>query len=148
MRQLSDQAPHGLARQPRIGVERNDIADTRRHGGRLPVAADKGRISGAAQQTIQLMQLAALTFPSHPLPLSLAPDPAAVKHIKALAPRKGSMHAIQPCDALVSQLEQRIVARDAFGRSIAPVREQREMDFAVRRSEEMHFKTLDLLLQR
>lgn len=60
---LADQLRHRIAHQARIGVQRHDIFDTFRNDIR---AAEERRVLVAAQQHVQLMQLAALALPAHP----------------------------------------------------------------------------------
>ena len=146
MRELADQTPHRLARQSRIRIERDDVAHTGRDEGRLTVDADEGGIRGAAQQSVQLVQLAPLAFPAHPLPLSFAPHATAVKQVEALTFGRGSMTAIQPCDSVSGDLQERVVALDTRGGGVGPVGQQCEMNFTVRRSQIVHFETLDLRL--
>jgi hypothetical protein len=148
MCQLADQAPHGLARQSRVGVERDDIAHAGRNRGWLTVCANKGRIPRAAQQLVQLMELAALALPSHPLALSFAPHATAMEEVEAATFGGRSMHAIQSCDALSRDLQERRIAIDRRGVSVGPVRKQSEVNFTLRGGEVVHFETLDLCLYR
>src|SRR6202035_784810 len=64
VRQGADQPPGGLPRQPRVGVESEDVADLPRRlevvSVRASGGAEKGRPGGAPEQPVELLELAAL----------------------------------------------------------------------------------------
>jgi len=62
MRHLADEPLDRVARQARVGVERDDITDV--DGQRARSAVDERRIGSTTQETIELMELAALALPS------------------------------------------------------------------------------------
>ena len=66
VRHFADQPADRVARQPGVGVERDDVADAVGHRWRLPAEAQEAGVGRAAQQPVQLMQLAALAFPADP----------------------------------------------------------------------------------
>src|SRR5258708_19648562 len=97
MRHRADQPTAGTSGQPRVGVERDDVAHA---GGRDGGRGQKGRIGRPAQKTIELVELAALALPSHPHPLARVPEPPTVEEKEALAAtRRGSVAPVQPRDA-------------------------------------------------
>ncbi len=69
MRQRADQPPAGFHRQLRVGVERDHVADGRQNR-RLAVLDDEARVGRAAQQAVELGQLAALALGPHPAALA------------------------------------------------------------------------------
>src|SRR6202046_5345698 len=82
MRHLADQPPYRVAGQPGIGIERHDVADIRADSGRLAIDAHEAGVGGAAQQPVQLVQLAALALPTEPSPFAFVPDPPPVKQLE------------------------------------------------------------------
>jgi hypothetical protein len=73
MRHLADQFPCGLAGQARVRIKRNHIADIGRNGRRVNAEHDKGGIRCAAQQPVQLVQLAAFALPANPPAFAFVP---------------------------------------------------------------------------
>ncbi len=146
VRHLPDQPLHDVARQPRVGVERDHVANAggNQRGG--IAVGDEARVGGAAQQAVQLVQLAALALPADPLAFALVPEPAPVQQQEAIAVGGRRVPLIQPRDSSARGREQRVVAGLALGGGVRPVREQREADVAVRSRQVMHFESLDLLL--
>ena len=83
----ADQLARGIARQLRIRIERDDVADARQRLAGTDRGGEAG-IGGAAQQAIEFFQLAALALPSHPHLLALVPQALAVqKRKKRSGPR-------------------------------------------------------------
>ena len=149
MRHLADQPAHRVARQPRVGVERDDVADAGGHdAGGCAVDVDERRVGRAAQQPVQLVQLAALALPADPPSFAFVPDPPAMQQQEAVAAGRRAVAPIEPRDALRRRGEQRRVALDVLGRGIGPVGEQREMKVAFRAREMVDLQPLDLLLDR
>ena len=149
VRHLADQPPGRFPRHPGIGVERDDVADAggrsgRRGKGRGAVT-DEGRIGRAAEQPVQLMQLAALAFPSDPPRLPWIPDPPAMQQEEARPAGCRSIAAIEAFDARGHRADERRITLDGLGRGVRPVRQQREVELALRAGEVMDFQPLDLL---
>jgi hypothetical protein len=85
MRQGADQATGGPPRQPRVGIQRDDVPDARRDE-RCPASRwYKGGVGGTAQQAVEFMQLATFAFPPDPLLLAVVPAAPAVEQEKARA---------------------------------------------------------------
>ena len=147
MGQLADQAARGVARQPRVGIERDHVAHAGRHAGGLSADVHEAGVGGAAQQPVELVELAALALPSHPLLLRLAPDPSPVQQEEAVARRRGSV-ALRFSRAIPRgrRVQQRLVVRGASAGGVGPVREQREMQVALGRGQVVDLEPLDLLL--
>ena len=80
---IADQLPRRVARQAGVGVERDAVADLRQDG--QVADLDGGRVRRAAQQAIELLDLAALALPSHPAAFLAIPLPGAVEEIEAVA---------------------------------------------------------------
>ena len=98
MRHLADQPAYRVARQPRIGIERHDVADARRSQGQLLADPDETGIGGATQQAVQFMKLAALALPADPARFTRVPDAPAMKQQKARATRRRAVACIQALD--------------------------------------------------
>ncbi len=111
MRHRSDEANGGAAREARVGVERDDVADVRRH--RRPAIGEwhERRVRSAAEKPVQLLELAALALPTHPLSLALVPDAASVeKKESPSAPRDCTMAGVQPRDPRCRRGEEVVIA--------------------------------------
>ena len=63
MAELADQPVDRVAHHARVGVERHDMDDA---FGQRRIRRQEGRVGVAAQQKVQLVQLAALALPAHP----------------------------------------------------------------------------------
>ena len=148
VRHLADQPVHRVARQPGVGVERDDVADAGGHRRRLPAEVQEAGVGRAAQQPVQFVQLAALAFPADPPRLAGVPDPLAVQQQEAVAAGRRTVAPIEPGDAGDRRFQQRRIAVDMLGRGIQPVGEQREMQVALRAGEVVDLQMLDLLLDR
>ena len=119
MRHLADQPAHGVARQPRVGVERDDVAHVAgTAGGRVHEERGVGR---AAQQPVQFVQLAALALPADPSPFACVPDAPAMKQQKARAARRRAVAPVELGDAVRRSGEESLVALRVFGRAVHPV---------------------------
>ncbi|EDT03388.1 hypothetical protein BamIOP4010DRAFT_3075 [Burkholderia ambifaria IOP40-10] len=149
VRHLADQAAHGIAQQPRIGIERDHVAHVRRHARRLAFQRDERRVRCPAQQPVQLVQLAALALPAHPAPFAVVPHALAVQQQKALAfVRRRRIESIQPVDARHRGCQQPVVAVGVRGGRIHPVGKQCEVKRPVGARQMMNFQLLDLLGER
>ena len=70
MRHLADQPLRAFDRHPRVRIERDHVTDVARQSRRLAVDRDERRVGLAAQQAIELVQLAAFALPAYPASLS------------------------------------------------------------------------------
>src|SRR5579863_2143091 len=109
MRHLPDQPFDGSARQPGIGVESDHVANAGGRDGRTTADCHEGRIRGAAQQAIQLVQLSAFAFPSDPLALPLVPDSPPMEQQETSAFRGRSIALVQTCDSLSGRAEKLVI---------------------------------------
>ena len=122
VRQRADHCPAGLERQLRIAVERDDVFHRRQHA-EIPELHGVAGIGGAAQQPVELEQLAALPLPSHPAPFAGVVGARAVEQEEAIR----AVARVQDLDAYLRGGEQgRILRRIALGR-VAEVGQQREV---------------------
>ena len=142
MSHLADQPTQRLARQARVSIERHDVFHVGRKVGRL----DKHRVSRAAQQAVQLGELASLPLPPDPAALALVPDSSPVQKEEAIALRARSILAIELRDACARRVQKRLVLICVFCSRIRPVGQQREVNLALDTGEMMDFKLLDLLI--
>ena len=97
---------------------------------------------------IQLVQLAALALPSHPAALRLAPYSATMQKEETLARRARAVNSVQSRDALAPRHRAARRQRERFRRSVGPIRKQRKVQLAFRRSEIVDLEALDLLFER
>src|SRR5204862_2477774 len=68
----ADQLPRGIARQARVAVERDAVADLRQNV-RVADRQHEARVRGAAKQPVELFDLSALALPPHPQAFLLVP---------------------------------------------------------------------------
>ena len=81
MRQGPDELMDRGSRQPGVRVQRDDVPDAGRHRG----GGQKGRVDRTPEQAVQLVQLAPLALPPHPLALARVPDPPSMEQEEPLA---------------------------------------------------------------
>ena len=141
---LADQPPDRVARQPGIGVEGDHKANVGRHDG----GGEKCRVRRAAQQPIELMQLAALALPPEPAPLGVVPLPTTVEQQKSIAARRGTIATVQSGDPAAGGRQKLIVVVGGLTVGVAPIGQQREMKLAVRARQIVDFELLHLSLYR
>jgi hypothetical protein len=116
------EATHRTAGQPSIGIERDHIPHVGRRGRRRASGHDAGR-QRPTQERVQLVQLAALPLPTHPAALGLVPRPASVEEQEPRVTIGGLPVAlVQPVDPGGGRRKDLVVARNALGRGVEPVR--------------------------
>ena len=144
MGDLANQPPHRFARQPRIGVEGQHVFDVLRK----PLNAGESleaRVRRAAQHAVQFVKLAALSFPTDPTLLAVAPNAPTMQKQEARAARRGAVSFVETIDSCLSGGQQRRIARTALVAGIGPIREQREMQAAFGARKVMNFETFHKL---
>src|SRR4029079_491763 len=82
MRDDADETPGRVARQSRVRVERDAVADRGEHADITDLDREAG-VGGAAQQPIEFFDLAALAFPAHPRVLAFVPLARAMEQEEA-----------------------------------------------------------------
>ena len=113
----------------RVGVERDAVADV----GQDREVADldgEARVGGAAQQAVELLDLAALALPPHPPPLGRVPLTQAMEQEEAVGTAVAVL-VVERLDAGARGLENLGVARQRLGRRIAKVAEHGEVNVRV-----------------
>ena len=145
---LADQPADRVTRQLRVGIESDDVADIGGDVGGGAVDIDECRVPCPAQQSVQLVQLAAFTLPADPLPLSLVPDAATMQQEEARATLCAGIAPVEVGDAGGGCRQQGRIARGLLGRSVGPIGQEGEMKVAVGAGEVMNFQPLDLLGDR
>ena len=144
MRHGSHQFACNVARELRVRVQGDDVLDVQKAGciaydAREPFA---GRIVGvAAQQGIQVGQLAALAFVAHPDTRLRIPAARTVKEKKQA--RSPAIFFVQRLDACLRQLQQRPILCQHFFVRIAKIGQQAEIQIAVPIRQKAHFQRLD-----
>ena len=124
MGQITDQLSRGIARELRIGVERDDVADRGQNRG---IADDvRKRIDRPASKVgVQLLELAALPFVSHEETFVGIPGAPPVEQEKH-RPQTPAVLGIQRPDPRADQRQQHIVAGHRAARCVVEVRQERE----------------------
>ena len=143
MRHLADQPTHGVTRQSRVRIERHDVAHACRRRRRSETHVHESGVGRAAQQPVQFVELAALAFPPDPTRFAFVPNPAPMQKKETGSAGSRAIAQVEPCDAFRCRDDERGVAFDLFGRSVGPVRHQREMQIALGAREVMDLKPLD-----
>jgi hypothetical protein len=144
MRDDAHQGPRRVARQPRVGVERDAVAHA---GQQVPVADDlvERRIRRPAQQPVQLLELAALALPPHEGALAGIPEPPAMQEKEAPAGRI-RIARVQRLDPGARRGDDRFVPRHRLGGGVDEVAQDREVDAGIEIAQREHFDVLDHLL--
>ena len=139
------EAPHRPARQPRIGIERDHVAHVGRRGRRGPPGRQDAGRRRAAQEGIQLVELAALALPAHPAALGLVPAALSVEEQEpGASARRLAMALVEPVDGRRCRREELVVAGDMLGRGVEPVRQQGEAKIALAVSQVVDLQAADL----
>ena len=147
MRHRTDQPVDGASRQTCVRVKGDDVADVPRRPGGGARSRQKGGIGGPSKQSVQLVKLHALTFPTHPNLLPFVPEPAAMEEEESVAAIRGrSIALVQPRDALACRRQKILVARHGFRGRVRPIGEDGEAKVTVRVREVVHFQPLHLLV--
>ena len=137
---LADELDGTAARQARVGIERDDVADAAADL-RDDLGHDDEACTGdPAQETIEFVQLAALALPAHPFALPGIPDAPAVQQQKA----RFAVLRVEICDAFLSCSQTRFIKRRGLGIAIFPIGEQRQIQIAVSVGEIVDFQRLQL----
>ena len=138
VRERSDQAPCRFHRQLRVRVERDDVTN-RRQDGEVAVADDEARGRAAAQELVELGELAALAFPAHPPPLTAVPPPLAMEQVEPV----GSVPRVQLIDPAGRRVDQHVVAGKHLLARVGEVRQQGEVQVRVAVGEEADLQIVD-----
>ena len=126
------EACHRAPRQPRVRVERDHVAHVGRRGGSRPVGRQEPGGRRAAQEGIQLVELATLALPAHPAAFGLVPgSPPVEQQEPGASPGGLAVALVEPVDGRHRRREELVVAGDVLGRGVEPVRQQREPDVPV-----------------
>ena len=140
----ADQSRCGAAGKLGVGVERDHEADRRGH---VETLDHERRVGRAAEQAIELVQLAALALPAHPATLALAPETPAVEKIEAglAVAGGGAVAPVELGDARACRGQQGLVVGGVLLRAVRPVGQQREAQRAVVVGEVVNTQVRDLL---
>src|ERR1044072_8220252 len=120
----ADETAGRVARQLRVGVERDDVTNLREQFG-AGRRDDVARVARSAQKAVELLQLTAFTLPAHPLPFARVPLSLALKEVEAL--EAGRVHAVarvQLVDGSRRLVEERRVPRSLGCVRVREVAEQ------------------------
>ena len=139
----ADQLPRDVARQPRVAVERDAVPDGRqdRH---VADVDDEAGVGGAAQQAVELLDLAPLALPPHPEPFLLVPLPRPMAQEETVGPSAGMLR-VERFDPAPGGGQDLLVARQRLGGRVADVAEDREVDARVHVAEGLHLEVRDQL---
>ncbi len=139
-----DQLPGGVPGEPGVGVEGDAVA----HAGEDRELADlhrEARVGRAAQEPVQLLELAALPLPPHPHALSRVPLARPVEQEEPI-PSPVPQAGVQPVDALASRREDGgILGHLRLGR-VGEVSQDGEVDAGVEVPEGEHLDVLQEIL--
>src|SRR6266568_8014251 len=145
MRQGFDHPPGGIAQQLGIGIQRDDKPNALEP--RAIARAEKSFQLGrgfADEESIELLELAALALPADPALLALTPRASAMK--KKEAPR--SVPAIQFLDPAGHDVDILCILRDALPRCVSKIGQDRKAQIHIRISEVTNFEAVEFVLDR
>ena len=162
MRHRADELPRSVTRKLRVRIQRNDVLHLRKDRRRGDDERKTLRIA-AAQERVQVLELAALAFAAHPFPGVGIPASRPVQQIehaalggkarvvgvslvrfrRALATPVLSIELI---DTHRCQAKQRLVLRKRFLVGVRKIGQQSEVQVRVAIGQEPDFKRLDQIL--
>ena len=141
VRHRADQFPRRVTRQLGIGVQGNHILHIQQNRG----IADHPReaiLSVAAQQRVQIRQLAALALIPHPDLFLRIPAARAMEQEKRFAAHPPIL-LIQRRDPLCGEFHQRVILWLGFLRRIPPISQQRKVQAVIAIGQKSDFQRLD-----
>ncbi len=139
MRHRPGELARRVARQLRVGVQRNDVLHALQHR-RLARDARERVGAAAAQHRVQVGELAALSLVAHPAALAGIPAPRAMEEEEALG---AAVLAVECLDAAPGGGGERRVAGQRLRLRVLEIREQREVQALVAVGEEAHLERLE-----
>ena len=151
VRHRRHQRPRRIARQLGVGVEGDDELDAGQRSG-IAHHARKARArrgGDAAQQRVELGELAALALVTHPHPFLRVPAPRAVEEEEDVAVGLGpafAVLAVERLDGEARAFDQRAILGKRLLAGVEQVGEQTEMQAVVAIGQEAHFQRLDQLI--
>ncbi len=144
VRDDADELLGGVARQARVGVERDAVA----HAGQdreVPDLDVEARVPRPSQEPIELLELASLSLPSHPRALARIPLARAMEQEEPVA-TPFAEPGVQRLDAAPRRSEDGRVLGHLPGGGIDVVAENREVDAGVEVPEREDLDVVDELL--
>ena len=149
VRHRRDELRGGVARQLRVGVQRDDVANT---GQRAGVAHDvreslaRARLRLAAQQRIQVGELAALALMAHPYPLARIPAARSMEQeegVARVAVGRRAIARVERGNLRAGRRHQHLVAWQMLAGGIVEVGQQTIVQVGVAIGQEAHLQRLD-----
>ena len=107
----------------------------------LDAGPGKTGVAGASQESIELDELAAFPFPTHPAALAGIPHAAAMKEKEAVR-LVGAVASVQELDALQGGLQVILVLGHCRGRGVRKIGQESKSNLRVRVREVMDFQSL------
>ncbi len=148
----ADQLPRRIARQLRVRVQGDHIPHVTQ-GRRVTDHERKAVLgaapAGAAQQGVQVRQLAALALVTHPAAFPRIPPSRTVEQEEPVAARLiavGRVFLVQRRNPLLGQLQQCCVLRKCFLVRVHKIGQQAEVQVLVAIGQKPHFQRFDQLL--
>jgi hypothetical protein len=126
MTQRPDHPARRVERELRVGIQRDHVLE-RRQQGAVALHDREARVACAAQQPVQLGQLAALALPSHPAPLGFVPTAFALQEEEPV----GAVPCVQLVDLPLRLLNHREVRRHRLRVGVGEVVEEGEVKMRI-----------------
>src|SRR4029453_15581040 len=124
----ADQSFDGSSWQPRVAVQRDDVADT----GRRARRRQKRRVLSSPEQAVQLVELPALALPSHPRAFALVPEAPTMEQEESLtAALDRPVASFKAPPPLPRRSRGSLAPRHCLGRPIRPIGEKSEAKIAI-----------------
>ena len=140
MRQRPHQPPADIERKAGIRIQRDHEANRRQAREAAHFHRERG-VLGAAQQAVELVELAAFALPAHPTRLRRVPDAFAMQQVKA----RLTVLIVQRGDHRRGRLDNGRVAGQRFRIGVGKVAEQREAQVLVVVGQRPHFQRVHQL---
>ena len=147
VRHQADETGGGAPGKTRIRVEGDDEPNVGGDGRTPTRDRHERRVARPPKQAVELVKLAALALPPHPLALGRVPHTPAMQQEKAIAAvGRRTVATIQIRDALGRRRHQRRILGHRLGRRVHMVGQEREANVPVRIGEVVDLEPADLLV--
>ena len=146
MKRDADQGLGGVARQLRVGIERDAVPHVGQNR-QVARGVSKSGVAGAAKQAVELLDLPPLALPSHPHPFLLVPLAIAMEQVEAAAAVAG-VAMVQGVDAGSRGGQNVGVVRPVLGDGVGEVAEEREVDARIEVAERLNLEVRQQLVDR
>ena len=144
VRDDADQFFGGVARQAGVAIQGEAIPDARQDAQVADLDPEAG-VGRAAQQPVELLDLAPLALPADPRTLPRVPPPRAMKQVEAIGPSI-TVAGVEGVDAGACGGENVPVLRHLLGGRVGKIAKDREVDTGIDVAERLNLQVVEQLV--